>query len=101
MRGRPFRKGESGNPGGRPRVSSNIRDLARQHAPAAIAELARLTLRARSEGVRVAAIKELLDRGFGRSTQIVEGSLDRGSIPTELPLVQFIFSDDGDRTNEG
>jgi len=62
-----FRPGQSGNPGGRPRVLADVRDLARQHSPAAIAELARLSLRAKSEAVRVAAARELLDRAFGKA----------------------------------
>jgi hypothetical protein len=46
--------------------------LARQHAPSAIAELARLALKAKSETARIAAIRELLDRGYGRSRQALE-----------------------------
>jgi hypothetical protein len=30
MRGRPFKKGESGNPGGRPKVTAELRELARE-----------------------------------------------------------------------
>jgi hypothetical protein len=66
MRGRPFPKGRSGNPGGRPRDLAGLRELARRHAPEAIKELARLATKARSEATRVAAIRELLDRGYGK-----------------------------------
>jgi hypothetical protein len=69
--GRPFVKGQSGNPGGRPRIVGELRDLSRAHAPAAIQELARLALKAKSETARIAAIRELLDRGFGKPTQFV------------------------------
>jgi hypothetical protein len=48
MRGRPFKKGESGNPGGRPKVIAELRELARAHAPDAIKELARLALTGKS-----------------------------------------------------
>jgi Tannase and feruloyl esterase len=61
-----FRKGESGNPGGRPKVLGEVQELARQHAPSAIAELARLALKAKNETARIAAMRELLDRGYGR-----------------------------------
>jgi hypothetical protein len=70
-RGRPFEPGQSGNPGGRPRVIGELRDLARAHAPAAIEELARLALKAKSETARIAAIRELLDRGLGKPMQFV------------------------------
>ena len=76
MRGRPFKKGESGNPGGRPRVIAELRALARAHAPDAIKELARLAIKAKSEAARVAAIRELLDRGYGKAQQMVENEDD-------------------------
>jgi hypothetical protein len=66
-------KGQSGNPGGRPKVLAELRDLARRHAPAAIQELARLAVEAESEAVRVAAIREILDRGYGRAGPLVPG----------------------------
>jgi hypothetical protein len=73
-----FRKGESGNPGGRPKVLGEVQELARQHAPSAIVELARLALKAKSETARIAAIRELLDRGYGRPRQAVEVSAPAG-----------------------
>ena len=69
--GRPFVKGQSGNPGRRPRIVGELRDLARAHAPAAIQELVRLAMKPKSETARIAAIRELLDRGFGKPTQFV------------------------------
>ena len=79
-----FRKGESGNPGGRPRVLGEVQELARQHAPFAIAELARLAVKAKSETARIAAIRELLDRGYGRPRQAVEVSAPAGDPLQEL-----------------
>src|SRR6516165_6119900 len=76
-----FRKGQSGNPGGRPKVLGDVQELARQHAPTVIVELARLALRAKSETARIAAIRELLDRGYGRPRQAMEVSL-----PADNPL---------------
>jgi hypothetical protein len=69
-----FPKGQSGNPGGRPKVLGEVQELARQHAPSAIAELARLALKAKSETARIAAIRELLDRSYGRPRQSMEVS---------------------------
>jgi hypothetical protein len=54
------------------KATADIKALAQQHAPEVVAELARLALSAQSEQARVAAIKELLDRGFGKATQAVD-----------------------------
>jgi hypothetical protein len=70
-----FRKGQSGNPGGRPRVIGDLRDLARKHTAEAVEELARLALKAKSETARVAAIRELLDRGYGRPESKVDATV--------------------------
>jgi len=59
----------------------DLQELARQHAPTVIVELARLALRAKSETARIAAIRELLDRGYGRPRQAMEVSL-----PADNPL---------------
>jgi hypothetical protein len=80
-----FRKGQSGNPGGRPKVLGDVQELARQHAPRAIVELARLALKAKSETARIAAIRELLDRGYGRPRQAMEVSVPAGD-PIQLLL---------------
>ena len=64
-RGRPFQPGQSGNPGGRPKVIANIREIAREYAPEAVLRLVEL-MRDEDPRVAVAACKEILDRGFGR-----------------------------------
>jgi hypothetical protein len=76
-----FRKGQSGNPGGRPKVLGDVQEMARQHAPRVIVELARLALKAKSETARIAAIRELLDRGYGRARQAMEVS-----VPADDPI---------------
>lgn len=54
------------------KATAEIKDLARSFAPEAMAELARLARSATSEQARVAAIKEILDRGYGRSAAASE-----------------------------
>jgi hypothetical protein len=68
-----FTPGVSGNPGGRPSAHVEVRHLARQHTPAAMKELARLAVKARSGTARLKAIEMLLERGFGKPTQWLDG----------------------------
>jgi hypothetical protein len=74
------RRPGSGRKKGTPnKVTAEIKQLAQQYAPEAIAELARLAAtKAESEAARVAAIKEFLDRGYGRAVQPIEGSMTYG-----------------------
>jgi len=87
--GRRFTRGQSGNPNGRPKVVFEARDLARQHGPAGIAKLAEMAgltpgTPAEAEAVRVAAIKELLDRAYGRPTQPLSGDPDGPPVAIEF-----------------
>lgn len=68
-RGR-FAPGASGNPNGRPRVYGEVRELARQHGPDAIARLVVL-MHSQDENVSVKACSVLLDRGYGRPEQAI------------------------------
>lgn len=66
-----FRKGQSGNPGGRPKECAEVKALAREHGAEAIAKLVELM---RGEDLRTAkaAADSLLDRGYGKPGQAVE-----------------------------
>ena len=69
--------------GGRKKGTPNImtrelKEICRQEAPTLVKELIRLATSAEGEAVRVAAIKEVFDRGFGKATQPIEGSVTYG-----------------------
>src|SRR5215510_5400056 len=69
--------------GGRKKGTPNImtrelKEICRHEAPALVKELIRLATGAESEAVRVAAIKEMFDRGFGRAPQPIEGTMTYG-----------------------
>jgi Family of unknown function (DUF5681) len=72
----PWRKGQSGNPGGRPVGYGEIRQLARAHTNAALETLLEVAKSGKSESARVAAAVALLDRGWGRPTQPLAGDRD-------------------------
>jgi len=65
-RGKPFPKGVSGNPGGRPRELADVKALAREHTPEAIATLVTLMRTAKTDSARAAAASELLSRAWGK-----------------------------------
>jgi hypothetical protein len=68
-RGRPFPKGTSGNPRGRPKEHEDIKALAREHSPAAIDRLVYWMMQSVDARASVQAAGMLLDRGFGKPGQ--------------------------------
>lgn len=66
-----WKPGQSGNPGGRPKVAAEVRELARQHGYEAIQRLVAL-LHSANETVSLRAAEVLLDRAYGRPLQGLE-----------------------------
>lgn len=58
------------------KATYDLKALAQQYTEPALKELARLALNGKTEPARVAAIKELFDRGYGKARQPLEHSLD-------------------------
>ena len=80
------RKTGGRKPGSVNKATAEIKGLAQQYGPAAIEKLAEMAgllqhkdaKPAESEQARVTAVKELLDRGYGKATQFLEHSADEG-----------------------
>lgn len=87
--GRPFEKGQSGNPGGRPKQPHSVVEVAQQHCVEMIELLVEI---AKDENYainsRVKAAEIILDRGLGKPRQ----ALDLGVPPGENLnlLVEFV-----------
>ena len=70
--GKPFQKGQSGNPGGRPKVVAEVKALAREHTAEAVQTLVSIMNDPQcAPAARVSAANALLDRGYGKPPQHV------------------------------
>jgi hypothetical protein len=71
--GRPFEKGKSGSPGGRPREIQEIVDLARTNSVDAVNTLARIMRDPDApHQAQIAAANSMLDRAFGKPKETVD-----------------------------
>src|SRR5665213_3741032 len=79
MAGNPnWKKGQSGNPGGRPKAIVEVVELARTHTEQAVTTLAHIAKVGKSEAARIAASVALLDRGWGKPAQVItDGAAQR------------------------
>jgi HEAT repeat protein len=76
VRGKPFPKGVSGNPGGRPKISGHVRELAQARTEEAVRTLVE-ALQDPDGRVRVAAANSILDRGHGKPGAVDEEKVIR------------------------
>ncbi|CAL8981860.1 hypothetical protein RHODGE_RHODGE_03989 [Rhodoplanes serenus] len=75
-----FQPGRSGNPGGRPKTITEVRDLARAKTAEAIEALAQIATAGESEAARVSAAVALLDRAWGKAPQAIAGPDGEGPV---------------------
>ena len=83
------RAGAGRRPGAQNKHTVEIRTVAMQYGPAAVIALAELSglapgARAESETARIAALKELLDRAYGKATQPLSGDADAAPLAIEF-----------------
>lgn len=77
-----FQPGQSGNPGGRPKETAEIKAAARLHGKKAIEKLAAL-LDSPDDRTVIAASQALLDRGYGKPAQAITGG-DEDDLPIKV-----------------
>lgn len=57
------------------KVTADIKALAQEHGPSAIETIISIMNTGENDGVRLAAAKELIDRGFGKAVQAIEADV--------------------------
>ena len=82
-----FQPGQSGNPSGRPKASARARDAAREHTETAIGVLVSImTSEDAATAARVAAASAILDRGYGKPTQPIDGDGEGGPVNASIAV---------------
>jgi hypothetical protein len=87
---KPWVKGQSGNPGGRPKALVDVQQMARTHTPEAINALVAAL---KVPQTRVPAAVALLDRGWGKAAQVVVGP-DGGALAMTINVVTGVARDE-------
>ncbi|MFQ5753442.1 MAG: DUF5681 domain-containing protein [bacterium] len=68
-----FKKGQCGNPGGRPKAIQNVLELAREHSEEALITLIEIMQNENEKAsTRISAASEILNRAIGRPTHSLD-----------------------------
>lgn len=97
VRGRPFEKGQSGNPGGRPKAVLEIQELCRALTPKGVKRLeAIIDSDDAPHAAQVAAVREIFDRAWGKAPQAITGEGGEGPAQVLLKIITGVPRADGD-----
>lgn len=84
VKGKPFKPGQSGNPGGRPKTLQEVKDAFRLHTVTALNTLVSIVEHSEKDSDRVRAAECILNRAWGTPEQsvAVSGSMASMAIDT-------------------
>lgn len=84
-----FVKGQSGNPGGRPKSENPLREAARQYTTAALKTLVEVMKNKKAaSAARVTAAVAVLDRAYGKPAQQVDLTNSDGTLAQAWALAK-------------
>jgi hypothetical protein len=84
-----FQPGQSGNPGGRPKIPAEVKELAKAHTEEAIRTLAEVMGDSSApHSARVNAAEKLLDRAWGKSESTV--NVNDSRTPRDLSTAELL-----------
>ena len=69
---KPWKPGQSGNPGGRKPIPEEVKEALQAATPAAVATLVEIMTQGKSEDTRVKAANIILERVYGKATAQVD-----------------------------
>ena len=88
-RGRPFKPGQSGNPGGRPKMPEEMRQILREAGPELARKLLTYTEHSNPK-IAMWAITEALDRAYGKPVQAQDISFDVDSTADVMAQIRRV-----------
>jgi len=75
------------------KATAALRDIARQYTEEAVEALVGILRDGETDAAKVAAAKEILDRGYGKATTVIAGDEDGG--PVKITEIRLVGPDEG------